>query len=52
MLMTFVIFVLYGSVAALARARVVSSPGVMRWLRRCFAGLFAALGLRLAFMER
>jgi threonine/homoserine/homoserine lactone efflux protein len=52
MLMTFVIFVLYGSFAALARARVISSPGAMRWLGRCFAGLFAALGLRLAFMER
>jgi threonine/homoserine/homoserine lactone efflux protein len=52
MLMTFVIFVLYGTCAALARAHVISSPGVMRWLRRCFAGLFAALGVRLAFMER
>jgi threonine/homoserine/homoserine lactone efflux protein len=52
MLMTFVIFVLYGLFAALARARVISSPGVMRWLRRSFAGAFAALGLRLAFMDR
>jgi len=25
---------------------------MMRWLRRSFAGAFAALGLRLAFMER
>jgi threonine/homoserine/homoserine lactone efflux protein len=52
MLMTFVIFVLYGRFAALARGRVISSPGVMRWLRRTFAGIFAALGLRLALMER
>ena len=52
MLMTFVIFVLYGTFAALARARVISSPGVMRWLRRSFAGAFAALGVRLAFVER
>jgi threonine/homoserine/homoserine lactone efflux protein len=52
MLMTFAVFVLYGMFAALLRARVVSSPGVMRWLGRSFAGLFAALGLRLAFMER
>jgi threonine/homoserine/homoserine lactone efflux protein len=52
MVMTFVIFVLYGMFAALARARVISSPGVMRWLRRSFAGVFAALGVRLAFVER
>jgi len=52
MLMTFVVFVLYGRFAALARARMISSPGVMRWLRRSFAGVFAALGARLAFLER
>lgn len=52
MAMTFVIFVLYGMFAALVRAHVISSPGVMRWLGRCFAGLFAALGLRLALAER
>lgn len=52
MLMTFVIFVLYGMFAALVRARVISSSGAMRWLRRSFAGVFAALGVRLAFMER
>lgn len=51
MLMTFVVFVLYGMFAALARARVTASQGVMCWLRRCFAGLFAALGIRLALME-
>jgi threonine/homoserine/homoserine lactone efflux protein len=49
--MTFVVFVLYGLFAALARERM-SSPKVMRWLRRSFAGMFAALGVRLAFMER
>ena len=52
MLMTFVVFVLYGMFAALARARVMSSPKVMRWLRRSFAGVFAALGARLAFTDR
>jgi len=52
MAMTLVIFVLYGLFAALARERVIASPGVLRWLRRSFAGLFAALGLRLAFAER
>jgi threonine/homoserine/homoserine lactone efflux protein len=52
MAMTFVVFVLYGLFAALARERVIASPGVMRWLQRSFAGLFAALGIRLAFAER
>ncbi len=52
MAMTFVIFVLYGLFAALVRTRVISSPGMMRWLRRSFAGLFAALGVRLALMQR
>jgi threonine/homoserine/homoserine lactone efflux protein len=52
MAMTFVVFVLYGTFAALARERVIASPGVMRWLRRSFAALFAALGARLAFAER
>ncbi|MCP5368971.1 MAG: LysE family translocator [Hyphomicrobiales bacterium] len=52
MAMTFAVFVVYGLFAALLRDRVVSSPAVMRWTGRSFAGLFAALGLRLAFMER
>jgi threonine/homoserine/homoserine lactone efflux protein len=51
MAMTFVVFVLYGTFAALVRERM-SSPRAMRWLRRSFAGLFAALGVRLAFADR
>jgi threonine/homoserine/homoserine lactone efflux protein len=52
MAMTFVVFVLYGLFAAGVRDRVVTRPGVMIWLRRAFAGGFAALGARLAFAER
>ena len=52
MLMTFVVFVLYGLFAAMVRDRVISRPKVMRWLRRAFAGGFALLGARLAFAER
>jgi threonine/homoserine/homoserine lactone efflux protein len=52
MLMTFVVFVLYGLFAAWVRDRVVSKPGVMKWLRRGFASGFALLGARLAFAER
>ena len=49
MALTFVIFVLYGTFASLARDRLLQSEAVMRWLSRSFAGIFAALGLRLAF---
>jgi len=52
MIMTFVVFVLYGLFAAAVRDRIVTKPGVMIWLRRAFAGGFAALGARLAFTER
>jgi threonine/homoserine/homoserine lactone efflux protein len=52
MAMTFVVFVLYGLFAAGVRERIVTRPGVMLWLRRAFAGGFAALGARLAFAER
>ena len=52
MAMTFVVFVLYGLFAAGVRDRIVTKPGVMIWLRRAFAGGFAALGARLAFAER
>ena len=52
MAMTFVVFVLYGLFAAAVRDRVVTRPAVTTWLRRVFAGGFAALGARLAFAER
>ena len=52
MAMTFVVFVLYGLFAAGVRDHIVTRPGVMTWLRRGFAGGFAALGARLAFAER
>ena len=52
MAMTFAVFVLYGLFAAGVRDRIVTRPGVMIWLRRGFAGGFAALGAMLAFAER
>jgi len=52
MAMTFVVFVLYGQLAAAMRTRVLARPRVMTWLRRAFAGAFVALGLRLALAER
>ena len=52
MAMTFAVFVLYGLFAASVRDRVISRPAAMAWLRRGFAGGFAALGARLALAQR
>jgi threonine/homoserine/homoserine lactone efflux protein len=52
MLMTFVVFAIYGLFAALIRDHVISRPRVLTWMRRSFAGAFAALGVKLAFAER
>jgi threonine/homoserine/homoserine lactone efflux protein len=52
MLMTFVVFVGYGLFAASIRYHVISRPRILTWLRRFFAGAFAALGARLAFADR
>jgi threonine/homoserine/homoserine lactone efflux protein len=52
MLMTFVVFVIYGLFAAAVRDRIISRPKVLAWLRRSFAAGFAALGARLALSER
>ena len=52
MLLTFVVFVGYGAFASAARHYVISRPRVMLWFKRCFAGAFVALGLRLAWSSR
>jgi threonine/homoserine/homoserine lactone efflux protein len=52
MAMTFAVFVVYGLFAASLRDRIVTRPKAMTWLRRAFAGGFAALGLKLALAER
>jgi threonine/homoserine/homoserine lactone efflux protein len=52
MLMTFTVFAGYGLFAASVRQHVVARPAVLTWMRRLFAGAFAALGLRLAMADR
>src|SRR5438445_5738630 len=52
MLLTFVVFVGYGLLAAAARDRIITRPRVLAWMRRAFAGAFAALGAKLALAER
>ena len=52
MLATFVVFALYGVLAASVRSQVISRPRVMAWLRRGLAGSFVALGVTLTTADR
>lgn len=51
MLMTLLVFLVYGACASLVKDYVVSRPSVLRWMRYLFAGTFGFLGLRLALSE-
>jgi threonine/homoserine/homoserine lactone efflux protein len=50
--MTFIVFVGYGAVASGVRTYIVNSPHVVVWVRRSFAGAFAALAVRLALTDQ
>lgn len=52
MLVTFVVFAIYGLFAAAMREHVIARPAVLRFMRRAFAAAFVALGARLALQER
>ena len=52
MVMTFVVFVIYGFVAHAFRRVVIESASVQRWLRYSFATAFAGLGAKLALTEK
>ena len=52
MLVTFVVFSIYGVFAASMRDHIVSRPSVMMWMRRSFAVAFGALAAKLALTER
>ena len=52
MLVTLVVFAIYGVLAATVRRRILERPRVLTGLRRSFAALLIVLGLRLAVAER
>ncbi|WP_176082516.1 LysE family translocator [Martelella sp. HB161492] len=52
MVMTFIVFVIYGQLSALMRDRVLSSERVMVWMRRSVALAFAGFGLKLALARQ
>ncbi len=52
MLMTFIVFILYGMSANSVRKYVVNSPKIIVLLQRSFAAAFAALGVKLAMTDQ
>ncbi|THG33327.1 LysE family translocator [Naasia lichenicola] len=52
MLVTFVVFALYGVFAATMRNRVLRRPRVVAWMRRTFAATYVLLAGRLALESR
>jgi threonine/homoserine/homoserine lactone efflux protein len=52
MLMTLVVFALYGVFSAFARGQVLSKPGMLKALRIGFAAGFIGLGIRLLFTRQ
>jgi threonine/homoserine/homoserine lactone efflux protein len=52
MLMTLVVFILYGLLATSVRKYIVNSAKITGFLQKSFAAIFAALGLKLALTER
>jgi len=52
MLMTFIVFVGYGLLANQVRHFVASSPRIIQGFQKVFAGMFVALGVKLALAER
>jgi threonine/homoserine/homoserine lactone efflux protein len=49
---TFIVFAIYGALAAAVRDRVLSRPRVLAWIRRTFAASFIALSAKLAFSRQ
>ncbi len=52
MALTFLVFALYGVLAAAFRRHVLASVAIQRWMRRGFAAAFAGLALQLALARR
>jgi threonine/homoserine/homoserine lactone efflux protein len=52
MLLTLVVFTGYGLFASSVRTHIIARPRVLTWMRRAFAGAFAALGAKLALADR
>ncbi len=52
MLITLIIFVLYGVLASVVREHISNSPRLIVWLRKSFAAMLAALGVKLGMTDQ
>jgi threonine/homoserine/homoserine lactone efflux protein len=52
MVMTFIVFVIYGVSAAAVRRHVIARPRIIQRIRRVFAASFVGLGIKLATTSR
>lgn len=52
MLITFLVFMVYGFFSAYVRDYVISNKCILSWMRYSFSAAFVALGLKLAFTSR
>lgn len=52
MVMTLVVFAIYGLTAAFVRDSIISRPRVLMWIRRAFAVSFVGLGFKLVLTKR
>lgn len=52
MVMTQLVFMVYGIFAGMTRDHIISRPAVMKWMKRSFAAAFGLLAARLAWAER
>lgn len=52
MVVSFVVFAIYGLFAAAIRGQVITRPSIMAWMRRTFAASFVLLSVRLALTDR
>ncbi|MBF0195349.1 MAG: LysE family translocator [Magnetococcales bacterium] len=52
MVMTLIVFLIYGFFASSIRSKLVDHPLVMVWFNRLTAGAFTGLGVRLGLMEK
>lgn len=51
MILTLLVFILYGVLASYLRRYLLSAPRAMLWIRRCFALSFVLLSLKLLFTD-
>jgi threonine/homoserine/homoserine lactone efflux protein len=52
MVMTLLVFLLYGFFASTIRNRIINHPTLMIWFNRLTAGAFIGLGIRLGLVEK